>query len=502
MTVVLLVPDGVGARNLLLGPFVRQLRRHAPVAVLHDLPEALLPAYEAAGGVPLAWHPLLRDGTGARDRLAAFLGTAIARAHMRHVNTRAMRRKLARPPRDRRLARRVRSRAARLLGEAAASPGGIAALLRAQHAAVAAGARVARYEALFASLRPSIVCSSQQRAPIVLPAVLAARRLGIPTATFVFSWDNLTTKERIAAPFDHALVWSPRMAAELRRTHPEYRAARVHVVGSPQFDLHADASLLRSRAAFCASLGIDPARPIVCYSGGDTGTCPDDAHHLRLLLELVRDGRLRARPQVVLRPSPVDDGRRYEAVRRDHPELCVAAPAWVHARPGDWSRVAPLPDDPALLANLAHHAAVNVNVASTMTLDFALHDRPVVNVAFDATRPPPLGAPLADLYYRDDHYRPVVELGAARLARTPDELAQHVDAYLADPSLDREGRRRLVALQLAVSPGAAAARAVEALATIAGLSASDVPDAPHAPAAVPVRAPEAVAPRPVVEVPS
>ena len=46
------------------------------------------------------------------------------------------------------------------------------------------------------------------------------------------------------------------------------------------------------------------------------------------------------------------------------------------------------------LANLTHHADLNVNLASTMTLDFAIHDKPVVNVAFDPLPPPPLGVPL------------------------------------------------------------------------------------------------------------
>ena len=56
-----------------------------------------------------------------------------------------------------------------------------------------------------------------------------------------------------------------------------------------------------------------------------------------------------------------------------------------------------------MLANLTQHADLNVNMASTMTLDFALHDRPVVNVAFDAADPPVLGTPVWDLYYQYEH---------------------------------------------------------------------------------------------------
>ncbi|GIU73207.1 MAG: hypothetical protein KatS3mg004_0294 [Bryobacteraceae bacterium] len=110
-----------------------------------------------------------------------------------------------------------------------------------------------------------------------------------------------------------------------------------------------------------------------------------------------------------------------------------------------------------------------MNVASTMTLDFALRDRPVVNVAFDVAERG--GWRVWDEYYQFDHYRPVVELGAARVARSPEELAAHVNAYLRDPSLDREGRRRLVELEVGVPVGQASARVVEALGRIAGVEA-------------------------------
>ena len=90
-----------------------------------------------------------------------------------------------------------------------------------------------------------------------------------------------------------------------------------------------------------------------------------------------------------------------------------AKPRWIHDGSGDWSRVVPLPEDVSFLADLVRHADVNINVASTMTLDFAVRDKPVVNVAFDVADPPPFGVPLWEHYYRFEHYRPVVELVAS-----------------------------------------------------------------------------------------
>lgn len=455
MRLALLLPDGVGVRNFLLGPFARLAAGRGPVDVFHVIPDSLVGDYAAPFGDAVRWHTLRPFDAG---RVAEALGSAVGYAHMHWADTRAMRRRLAIRPHAPTVGRWAMTSTARLLGQAAASPAGIAWLARRHQARAAAAPAVAHYQRALQALRPTVLFSSHQRPPEVLAPVLAARSLGIPTATFVFSWDNLTSKGRILAPFDHYLVWSSLMRDELLRYYPHVAPERVHVVGTPQFEPYTDAALRWTRSEFCERVGADARRPIICYSGGDAGTCPDDAAHLTLLLELIRAGRIPGNPQVLLRPAPVDDGSRYAGVREAHPELCYCPPAWRHPEPGRWSRALPSPDDLPLLANLTRHCDVNVNVASTMTLDFALHDRPVVNIAFDMTSPPPLGTPIWDLYYQYDHYQPVMELGAARVARSPETLAEHVAAYLADPALDRDGRRRLVELQVAAPLAGASER--------------------------------------------
>jgi hypothetical protein len=70
------------------------------------------------------------------------------------------------------------------------------------------------------------------------------------------------------------------------------------------------------------------------------------------------------------------------------------------------------------------------------------------------------------VYSLFEHYRPVCELGAARLARSPDELPAHVNAYLANPALDRENRRRLVELEVGWGLGQSSRRIVDVLESI------------------------------------
>jgi hypothetical protein len=458
-SVAVLVPDGVGVRNFILGNFLGELGQAFHPHVFHMIPDHLLPHYTGSLADEVEWYPVVPYY---QRHVAMALQYILEYAHMYRANTQAMQRALRRPLRGP-LRSRLFVRSSRVLGRAGAALRCTNALDVLHCLAVTARPEVEQYREMFQRIRPALLFCSSQRPTTTLPAVLAARSLGIPTVAFVFSWDHLTTKGRIAAPFDHYLVWSRHMQSELMRYYPEIPSGNIHIVGTPQFDPYADSSLLWSRDEFCRRVGADAGRKLVCYSGGDLATCPEDPKHLDALMEHIRSGRIRGNPEVLLRPVPVDDGSRYADVCRRYPEIHRLQPRWVHAEPGNWTRVMPLPEDVQFLSNLTHHVDVNVNLGSTMTLDFGLHDRPVVNVAFDCADPPIFGMPVWDYYYNYEHLRPIVELGASRIARTRDQLAEHVNAYLENPALEREGRRRLVEMQVNVTPGQSSRRIVDVL---------------------------------------
>jgi hypothetical protein len=82
-------------------------------------------------------------------------------------------------------------------------------------------------------------------------------------------------------------------------------------------------------------------------------------------------------------------------------------------------------------------------------------------------------------YYRFTHYTNITKHGAVRVAETPAALVDAIGRYLDDPSLDREGRRRVALEQCQFLDGRAADRVagfvVEELADACGVSAPPVP---------------------------
>ena len=182
MKAVLLIPDGVGVRNFLIGPFLHLASELDECHVLHVIPDGLLPNYRN-GNKNVGWHTLFPY---AENSLSAVLRYAIAFAHMNWGDTQAMRYVRNRPIKGSWRRRGVQY-AAKFTGRLAASPTGIQTLDRWHCGVVERMPEVERYRQLFLKIKPSVVFCSHQRPPIVLPATLAARSLGIPTATFIFS---------------------------------------------------------------------------------------------------------------------------------------------------------------------------------------------------------------------------------------------------------------------------------------------------------------------------
>jgi len=461
--IALLIPDGVGVRNFLFGKFIEQNNPATEIDIFHTIPDSAIESLGIDASPRVHWHSLVPYR---QNQLVLALQYGVTYAQMYWADTMAMRR-LRNAPVLGSWKTRTLTHVAKAIGRSSAGPKRMRVLDTWHYGAAARLPETEHYKREFARLKPSVLFCSHQRPSVVVPAVLAARSLGIPTATFIFSWDNITSKGRIAAPFDHYLVWSTHMRDELLRYYPDTPSDHIHIVGTPQFEPYADSTLLWSREEFFKKIGADPSRPLICYSGGDRGTCPEDQEHVRVLMELVRSGQISGNPQVIVRPVPVDDGERYAKVREMFPEMIFAQPRWTHTTPGDWSRVIPTKQDIQFIANLTQHADLNVNLGSTMTLDFGLHDKPVVNVAFDVADPPLFGMPVWDYYYFFEHYRPVVELGAARFARSREQLAEHVNAYLDDPSLDRDGRRNLATLEVGAPLGDSNRLIIDALKKIA-----------------------------------
>lgn len=294
------------------------------------------------------------------------------------------------------------------------------------------------YVRLFRELRPSLVFNgSHVHSRVAIQAVQAAQWLGIPTAAFIFSWDNLTSQGRIIPPYDYYLVWNEAIRSQLLHIYGSTRPEQVFVTGTPQFDFHFRQEFRWTREEFCARVGADPARPIVLYSTGMANHMPGEPRIVEDIGAMLREMTDLGPPQLLVRVYPKDRTGRFEQTKRQNPDILFPEIPWEPA----W--LTPKIEDAYLLTNTLRHAAVGINVASTISLELCMFDKPAINVGYN-----PPGLDISELdygrCYEFDHYRPVVESGAVRVTRSASEMRSVLREALTNPRADSGRRRALI----------------------------------------------------------
>ena len=277
--------------------------------------------------------------------------------------------------------------------------------------------------------QPDFVFCTNPRPTQAIAPILAAQDLGIPTASFIFSWDNLPKATTLIEP-DYYFVWSDYMKNELLQYCPYVKTEQVLVTGTPQFESHFDKKLLQTKEAFFKAHNLDLAKKYICFSGDDIVTSPLDQYYLEDLAisvqELNQQGYLLG---IVYRKCPVDFTSRYDAILKRYKDVIVSIdPLW---RPvgKSWNEIMPTKEDFALQANICEHTEFVGNIASSMVFDFVAHDKSCLFFDYEQ---PQLKKSIRDIgqNYKYIHFRSMPNKDAALFVHDKKELTAIVKAIL------------------------------------------------------------------------
>lgn len=294
------------------------------------------------------------------------------------------------------------------------------------------------YLDLFKQLKPSLVFNgSHIHSRVATQAVQAAQWLGIPTTTFIFSWDNLTSQGRIMLPYDYFLVWNETLRKQLLEMYEWIRPEQVFVTGTPQFDFHFRTEFHWSREEFCSFAGADATRPIILYTTGMANQMPNEPEIVEDIANILNEFDCSCRPQLLVRIYPKDLTGRFEELKNRRKDILFPPVAWEAA----W--LTPKYEDSYALVNALRHAALGINVASTISLELCMFDKPVINVGYNPQSVSQETVSYAD-YYEFDHYKPIVESGAVRVARNREQMKDFIFQGLATPSEFTRERQALI----------------------------------------------------------
>ena len=309
-------------------------------------------------------------------------------------------------------------------------------------------------DAMFARHRPvALLTSSPGLIFSEIPLLRTAKRQGVLALAVDPSWDNFTNKLLPVRRVNRLIVWNDLMKQQAMDLHG-YQADEVRVAGTPQWDLYFTTTPA-TRETFFQRIGADPARRLVTLTTTPQELYPHHDHVLRVMVKALQAGQW-GDAQILVRLHPRDNAEAY-AEFQHVPHVIIEKPFRSTVKAGDGLAVDVTEANQRHLMDTMRHSDVVVNVASTIAIEAAIFDTPVVNISFDGETASEW-ARSARRYYRFTHYVNITRHGAVRVAEAPASLVEEVGHYLQDPARDRDGRRRMVLEQCQFLDGQSGAR--------------------------------------------
>jgi len=327
------------------------------------------------------------------------------------------------------------------------------------------------YQDLFKKYNPSLVVSCTYGWRNDRYILREASQRGIKTGAVIVGWDNPSSYGITCAPLDFIICWSEIQKDELVNGS-DWKPEKVNVGGIPSYDNYFNGSWIIPRKEYFAKHGLDPNRKLVTYACSFVTFSPNYPN-VEAIAKLVIEDRLNSPSQLLVRlhpnhylEDPLFSGERENitALINSHPHLHLVEPAALAGNLGNYSG-----EDMDEKTSMMAHSDVFSTVYSTMCVECAIHDRPIVSVVIDSPggwkNPDKFSLALTEIERWPTHSR-FLNAGAGRLAANEEAIIRHFNAYLADPTLDKDARQKFVKDEITYTDGAAGIHTADYLLTL------------------------------------
>lgn len=292
---------------------------------------------------------------------------------------------------------------------------------------------------------------------------LEARRMDIPVFAAITNYDNIVNMGYRSFTPACTGVWSNQMADEAIRLHG-FSASQLEVTGPVQYDRFLQ-PLHKSRENFLRSIKLDPNKKTILFAGG-----VNINHYFDMYNVFVekKNGVWKEPFNLIVRPYPhikLLGSAAWKVLEK----LFISAgvylsdPGVIDAagdRTAEYRADLAFENEPDELNYLLRYSDVMVNYFSTISLEAAICDLPVIHIGYDTfTHGQRFGVTSAFLQ-RQTHNRRPLRLASARIAKNEKELLDALEAYLSNRNLDSETRRTYAEAECGELDGKAGTRLV------------------------------------------
>jgi len=323
------------------------------------------------------------------------------------------------------------------------------------------------YADLFASHKPDLVIASTAGWRLDRYLLREATLHHVPTMAAIVGWDNPSSYAIRGALMDYATCWSQLQKDELVYGS-DWDPERVHIGGIPSYDGYFRKEWQLSKDDYFKLHNLDPNRKLISYACSFVHFAPNYPN-VEALSKLVSSNSLAASSQLLIRLHPshfqdkpkmfAEERERIFALEKQYPNAHVVKPVALGGSLGYYGG-----EDMDEKSSMMAHSDVLVTVYSTMVVETAVHDTPIVAAVIDLpggwNKPKKFSLSLKKIGNWPTHKR-FREAKAGRVASNEKELCEVINLYLKNPSLDAAERRKFVENEITFTDGTSGKRTAE-----------------------------------------
>ncbi len=319
------------------------------------------------------------------------------------------------------------------------------------------------YHDLFEKYGPDMVIASTPGWRLDRYLLREAHRRGIQTAAVVVGWDNPSSYSLPGAPVDWITCWSEKQVQELV-DGDDWDPRRVHIGGIPSYDGYFRKEWLLDREEYFRLHKLDPTRKLLGYACSFITFSPN-FQNVEALAKLVGSEKLSEPCQLLIRLHPnhflsdplfAGEREKIRSLAVEYPHVHVVEPVPLGGELGYYSGE-DMPEKTSMMA----YSDVFLTVYSTMVVEAAIHDRPIISMCIDApggwNRKDHFSLALSEIGEWPTHQR-FRNAGAGKVIFNTNQLKTAIEEYLKDPKGGSVTRMKFIQEEVTFTNGSAGKR--------------------------------------------
>ncbi|MBL8098007.1 MAG: hypothetical protein JNK81_02440 [Anaerolineales bacterium] len=323
------------------------------------------------------------------------------------------------------------------------------------------------YTDLFDKYKPDLVIASTPGWRMDRYLLRESAKRKIPNMTVIVGWDNSSSYNISGADVQYATCWSQLQKDELVYGS-DWNPENVNIGGIPSYDGYFRKQWLMPRDEYFKLHKLDPKRKLISYASSFVHFAPNFPN-IEALAKLVSSDSLAEPSQLLIRLHPshfqdkpkifADERAQVFELEKKYPHVHVVQPVALGGSLGYYGG-----EDMDEKSSMMAYSDVLVTVYSTMLVETAVHDTPMIAATIDVpggwNKPNKFSLSLKEIGDWPTHKR-FREAKAGRVATNLTELKEALNLYLKDKTIDASERRKFIQDEITFTDASSGKRTAE-----------------------------------------